>query len=99
MAKFGKGLGNRGGLARGFSHAIRQKLESDRGGHGSRKNRGIGDNLTRSITNDIVAPGNSRPGRELSRRGWGTNLAGMVSQELSNDLVRGSHSKAKRRGR
>ena len=95
MAEFGKGLGNRGGLARGFSHAIRQKLEfRSRRPWLPEKPRYRRQPDPINLTNDIVPPGNSRPGRELSRRGFGNNLAGMVSQELSNDLVRGSHSKA-----
>ena len=94
MRKFGKGSAN--GFAASLSRAVRQGLDPLHGGHGSSRNRGFAHNLTQSIANDIVAPGNNRPGREFTRRGWGNNLAGLVTQELSNDLVRSSRPKGKR---
>jgi hypothetical protein len=90
---------HRRGFGQGMDRAFRQKLDRSWGGHGSRHDGGVGGNLAKSIWNEIVAPENNNPGREFSRRGWNTNLAGMASQEFANGIIRGARPGDKKRGR
>jgi len=89
MGKFNKGCGSRS-FGRSLSSAFRENLDFTYGGHSSRKNAGLADTLTQSLAREVIAPGNNRPGHEFLRCGWKTNVAGMISQELSNRLVRGT---------
>jgi hypothetical protein len=96
MGKFSKGRSYHNGPGQGIGRAFRQQRDAFDGGHGADANRGFGDNVTRAIWNDTVAPGNNRPGREFLRRGWNNNLAGMASQETANSLFRTPRPKGKR---
>jgi hypothetical protein len=72
------------GLGYALSRATRQRF--DRMFGGSRRHVPLADALTQSIANELIAPSNNMPGREFGRRGWGNNLAGMVTQEITNGL-------------
>jgi hypothetical protein len=96
MGKFYKGYSR--GLSQGMDRAFKQRLDPFYGGHGSRRNGSFADNLTQSIWNDSVAPGNNRPGREFLRRGRNTDMAGRYSQEIANGIIRGSRPGGKKRG-
>jgi hypothetical protein len=83
------------GFAELAAEALRKKLDPMADGH--HENIPLERNLEESLANDLVAPSNNEPGREALRHGWDENVAGMVTQELTNDLVRNALPKRKLR--
>jgi hypothetical protein len=83
------------GFAELAAEALRKKLDPMAGGH--KQNVSLERSLRESLANALVAPNNNEPGQETLRQDWGENIAGMVTQELTNDLVRNTLPKRKLR--
>jgi hypothetical protein len=78
------------GVPEAISEAFRQGFDSGYGGGG-----GLNDCLVRSIVSELVASENNEPGSELTRGGLGSNYAGLLTQELTNDFIRGRYTEEK----